>query len=543
MMKRVLLTFCCMLFVMQSVLAAPIFKANDRLVIYGDSITEQRMYSRYMQQYLFCRYPELKLNAYNAGWGGDRAPGGLNRLERDVLVLNPNVVTLFFGMNDGGYNKLNDDVLKAYKDGTEGIIKALQAKNVMPVVFTPGCVDPDKQASLKTNNYNDTLEALGKAALELAKQYQTPSADIFHPMLALQNEKKAVNPAFSYIPDSVHPDGNGHQVMAYNMLKGLGAEPMPDLGSADLKANTTVGLKVLGNTDEKITLETDPLPIPYWFEPAMLPIMRESGFLQFAGQKLTLTGLTAPSYELTVDGTRIGRISAEQLAAGYLVPGFYSVRGKLLHDMVQRKESNYFTAWRELRLPMQNDPAAKEIVDTMMFVDNAYHNYIHTLTSTPAKISISLRPLGLTANLAEGMKYVSSNPNLYNWGTDGLTDGSWEGSSTHCFASNDDKVFPKFVTVDLEKPVTISSVIAGVPAFGSTHTIAVSVSVDGKTFTDVGTYDFSQNKEERHTYKFDAVEARYVRLTYPNYYEATVGYNNTFVFTSELEVYAPAPVK
>ena len=62
-------------------------KADDRIVIYGDSITEQRIYSRYLQQYLYCRYPELKLKFFNAGWGGDTAVGALNRLERDVLVL------------------------------------------------------------------------------------------------------------------------------------------------------------------------------------------------------------------------------------------------------------------------------------------------------------------------------------------------------------------------------------------------------------------------------------------------------------------------
>ena len=80
--------------------AEPVLKAGDRVVLYGDSITEQRQYTRFIQQYIQCRYPELKVNFYNAGWSGDTAGGGFGRLERDVLLLKPTVVTLFFGMKD-----------------------------------------------------------------------------------------------------------------------------------------------------------------------------------------------------------------------------------------------------------------------------------------------------------------------------------------------------------------------------------------------------------------------------------------------------------
>ena len=93
--------------------AAPVFQANDRIVIYGDSITEQRLYSRFLQQYLFVRYPEMKLRVFNAGWSGDQAAGALGRLERDVLYLKPTVVTLFFGMNDGWYSAISDTCTNA----------------------------------------------------------------------------------------------------------------------------------------------------------------------------------------------------------------------------------------------------------------------------------------------------------------------------------------------------------------------------------------------------------------------------------------------
>ena len=198
--------------------AAPVLKADDRVVIYGDSITEQRLYSRFVQQYIQCRYPELKVKFYNAGWSGDTAGGAFNRLERDVLWLNPTVVTLFFGMNDGSYCPTAEGITSAFKQNEDKIITALKAKGIRVVVYTPGAVDYDRQQKLAACKYNDNLEALGKAALELARQYQLPSADVFHPMVAFQTAQKARNPGFTMIPDSVHPSPAGHLVMAQEML-------------------------------------------------------------------------------------------------------------------------------------------------------------------------------------------------------------------------------------------------------------------------------------------------------------------------------------
>ncbi len=144
-------------------------------------------------------------------------------------------------------------------------------------------------------------------------------------------------------------------------------------------------------------------------------------------------------------------------------------------------------------------------------------------------------------NLALHKQYEVSDPNKYNFGIGGLTDGSWVANPVHCFATGDTDAFPKTATIDLVTPAKIGAVVLGVPAVGSTKTINVSVSTDGKTFTQVGTYVFTQGKEEKHTYTFGTVDARYVRLTYPDHYDAVVNYPNTFSFTEECEVYAKPP--
>ena len=48
-----------------------LIKDGDRVVFLGDSITEQRLYTTYIEAYTLTRYPDWKLWFRNVGWGGD----------------------------------------------------------------------------------------------------------------------------------------------------------------------------------------------------------------------------------------------------------------------------------------------------------------------------------------------------------------------------------------------------------------------------------------------------------------------------------------
>jgi len=62
-----------------------LFQHGDRLAICGDSITEQKMYSRIMEDYLTMCVPELNITVRQYGWSGERAPGFLARMTNDCL--------------------------------------------------------------------------------------------------------------------------------------------------------------------------------------------------------------------------------------------------------------------------------------------------------------------------------------------------------------------------------------------------------------------------------------------------------------------------
>src|SRR5215469_6838860 len=83
-------------------------KDGDRVVFYGDSITDQRLYTTFTETYVITRFPWMKVSFVHSGWGGDRVTGGAGgpidvRLPRDVFVYKPTVLTIMLGMNDGRY--------------------------------------------------------------------------------------------------------------------------------------------------------------------------------------------------------------------------------------------------------------------------------------------------------------------------------------------------------------------------------------------------------------------------------------------------------
>src|ERR1700680_2087081 len=81
-------------------------KDGDRVVFYGDSITDQRLYTTFTESYALTRFPQMKIDFVAAGGGGARGAGGGGgpidgRLQRDVLPYKPTVLTIMLGMNDG----------------------------------------------------------------------------------------------------------------------------------------------------------------------------------------------------------------------------------------------------------------------------------------------------------------------------------------------------------------------------------------------------------------------------------------------------------
>ncbi|MDE0867373.1 MAG: SGNH/GDSL hydrolase family protein [Rubripirellula sp.] len=158
-----------------------LLKKGDRLAIVGDSITEQKQYSRFIEDYLLACTPELGLQIFQFGWSGERAPGFANRMDNDLVPWKPTVVTTAFGMNDGSYRPYSDAIGKTYEDGTRRIQDRMKELGARMVVGGPGPVDVDSWKSGEPDAdkyYNENLGQLSAIAGKLAKERGFVFADM-----------------------------------------------------------------------------------------------------------------------------------------------------------------------------------------------------------------------------------------------------------------------------------------------------------------------------------------------------------------------------
>jgi lysophospholipase L1-like esterase len=218
-----------------------LLKQGDRLAICGDSITEQKMYSRLMEDYLTVCEPKLDVTVRQYGWSGERAPGFLARMTNDCLHFKPTIATTCYGMNDHEYRAYEDQIGQTYRQSSTAIIEAFKANGVRVIQGSPGCVGKVPGWTKHTNDtlmdLNLNLARLRDIDIDIAKKENVRFADVFWPMLSAGvAAQKEFDPQYAIAgKDGVHPGWAGHTIMAYAFLKAMGLNG--DIGrfSVDVK--------------------------------------------------------------------------------------------------------------------------------------------------------------------------------------------------------------------------------------------------------------------------------------------------------------------
>ncbi len=105
------------------------------MVFYGDSITDQRLYTTFTEIFALTRFPNRRIAFTHSGWGGDRVTGGggggINeRLASDVVAYNPTVVTIMLGMNDGRSRAFDQQIFDIYSGGLRNIAKSFPIASI-----------------------------------------------------------------------------------------------------------------------------------------------------------------------------------------------------------------------------------------------------------------------------------------------------------------------------------------------------------------------------------------------------------------------------
>jgi lysophospholipase L1-like esterase len=246
-----------------------LLKPGDRLAICGDSITEQKMYSRIIETYLTVCTPQLNVTVRQFGWSGEKAPGLLSRMENDVLRFGPTVATTCYGMNDHGYQPYQEDLGRVYRDTSRAVIRRFKEHGVRVIQGSPGTVNKMpawvKQAKGTVDDLNHSLAEFRNIGVQLASEEQVAFADVFCPMLAggFEARRRCGEDYMIAGKDGVHPGWAGQLVMAYAFLKAMGLDGQIGTITLDLaagKATASEGHRIVTTEPGRIEVESSRYP-------------------------------------------------------------------------------------------------------------------------------------------------------------------------------------------------------------------------------------------------------------------------------------------
>jgi lysophospholipase L1-like esterase len=393
-----------------------LLKKGERVLFYGDSITEQRYWTVAIETYVRTRFPDLQVKFLNSAVGGATVVGNWTApvdmsLERDVFPFKPDIVTIMLGMNDGHYRPWDDQVAKTYEDGYRHIVESLKSHlpgvKIVLIEATPW--DDITEApsypynpSHAAGGYDSVISRYCEFVRKLGAEESLTVVDFHTPLIDLMKETKQQDPALAgkIIPGRVHPGASAELVMAQTMLKAWDAPAM--VSDVEINAsNSTVeksdhakiealaadgGVVQWTETDQALPYPVMTLHSTKWpqFPPdpwgkaeeifwALPPIessevnpvaalvTKLAGMYQALDEEtLRVLGLGGSEYELKIDGKPVGKFNTKQLAAGINLAEYdtpmMEQADKVL-TLVWHRVDVRFYGWRAIQVPLKDDPA------------------------------------------------------------------------------------------------------------------------------------------------------------------------------------------
>jgi len=398
------------------------FHDKDSVVFLGDSITEQKLYTTYVEAYTLTRFPDKKFTFRNVGWGGDTAwlrqrahpdekalfaatNGVLDEmvtkavgagLARDVLPLKPTAVTVDFSMNDHAYQAFRPDIFRAHVRSQKEIVDVLKKNGARVALLTTQPIEdkrPDPDKCVK----NQSLRKFSDGIKEVAAKEGAAFVDQFDPYMAIMMKARAEKPdAHIGGGDAVHPGPAGHTIMAWAILKGLNAPALVSCAGIDGTSGKVTCEKQCAVTHVKAAGEAlsfdrldAALPMPIDTRAAaalkLAPVTDDLNLYM-----LKVSGLKAASYDVAIDGVKVATLAKEDLDKGFnlaTVATPSEQQALKVLDLVFKKNNVYFERWRKVQLangtPERLAELDKQIADFEAQIEVARKPIVHHFEVTP----------------------------------------------------------------------------------------------------------------------------------------------------------------
>ena len=250
-----------------------LLEKNRRILMLGDSITQGGHYVHYLDAWLVKKFPDRRYEVINAGvssetisglsekgHAGGRFPRPclFERLERVLAKTRPQLIIACYGMNCGIYQPLDPQRSARFQNGHLRLRAAAKQYGAEVLHVTPPIYDNHGKPGF---NYNSVLTAYSKWMAQ-----QTDSGWLVADLHIFMSQKiaaeKTKDKKFTVQRDRVHPDKQGHWIMAQAIISYFGDTNVSkfDNGSQLLaKKNMNAVVKRSVAFQKAIHAETKPL--------------------------------------------------------------------------------------------------------------------------------------------------------------------------------------------------------------------------------------------------------------------------------------------
>ena len=218
----------------------PIFEKNQVLGCFGDSITAaEEGYVKKLQLMMDLRHPELNLKFLNYGKPSETITGLTekvhpgprpflyDRLDAELNKAQIDVALFCYGINCGIYGPPSEELFESYRKGIDLFLRKMKERDIGVILLTPPPLALDVVFSIQTNAIDDygylnpypeyekeVLQVFKQIILNIEHRSILAKIDIHSPLF-----EKRID---CYTDDPIHPNQNGHKMIASTIIEKLG---------------------------------------------------------------------------------------------------------------------------------------------------------------------------------------------------------------------------------------------------------------------------------------------------------------------------------
>lgn len=351
---------------------------GDEILFWGDSITDDGIYPRIVENYVLTYYPDWNVTFCNLGWGGDRT-ANYPRLERDIQLCKPTKTTIMLGMNDGRYRVLNRETLDTYVNGLHNLLDILRKRScpdVMLISATPYDLRCRKDiahgldttlSQMARAFYPNTLQRMAKALQRVARERDCAYYDLNRDMTSLIEDLDGFDGNYQVTAEGVHPNIDGETFMGLGILDNMMASKnvmTARIDAASGKADSVFGCTVSdvsagGSLNFIRNDQRLPMPLyPSVREVLLRAIRCEENWNR---DMLIVSGLDSGWYELRMDNVLLDIVPSNELKRGINLSRYPAnpamVQAYQVFEATDKRQSAFYAKWRNVLLEGVTRPA------------------------------------------------------------------------------------------------------------------------------------------------------------------------------------------